>query len=122
MCDLVKHGYSFTHKSDLVVPCVAKRYQITQLRARDAPSAPTVRLVEERHQGKRNGGRRMLTVQEVARQLNVSTTTVRRLIKDGDLAAMQSTKGAIRVSPDAVSAYEEATWSPVVVTGRTPAA
>lgn len=48
-----------------------------------------------------------LTVKDVAERLNIHTRTVRRLIVDGELSAIQVGKrGDYRISPEALIAYE----------------
>lgn len=48
-----------------------------------------------------------LTVKDVARKLNIHVRTVRRLIVDGELSAIQVGKrGDYRIAPEALHRYE----------------
>jgi excisionase family DNA binding protein len=50
-------------------------------------------------------GRELLTVSEVARELDVSETTILREIADGKLVALRVRKTIIRIERDALSRY-----------------
>ena len=51
-----------------------------------------------------DSGMRLLTIDEVRSQLNVSISTVRRLVRDGKLRAYR-VGGGLRFKPEEVAAY-----------------
>jgi excisionase family DNA binding protein len=54
-----------------------------------------------------DSGMRLLTIDEVRSQLNVSISTVRRLVRDGKLRAYR-VGGGLRFKPEEVAAYVDA--------------
>jgi excisionase family DNA binding protein len=69
------------------------------------------------------GAQAVLTVAEVAAELKVTDVTVRRLIRAGRLAAYRSSyTGALRVTREALDAYQRNQWEPVAPGAPQPAA
>jgi len=54
-----------------------------------------------------DSGMRLLTIDDVRSQLNVSISTVRRLVRDGKLRAYR-VGGGLRFKPEEVAAYVDA--------------